>query len=133
MILEEVNLPYPRCPKCDMFVYQQSFNSRYPINSLCQEGKERKRKRLGTEEVEAGVSVALTACGRPLTEVPSFKYLGRILSVSDDDWPVVIRNLRRALNKWACLSRVLVWEGADARTLGMFYTTVFQAVLLYRS
>ena len=36
---------------------------------------------------------------RSLNSVPSFKYLGRILTYSDNDWPVVVRNLRKAHKK----------------------------------
>ena len=77
--------------------------------------------------------MALNAYGRPLTEVLSFKYLGRVLSASDDDWLEVIRNLRRARQKWAQLSRVLVQEGVDAQISGMFYIAVVQALIIYRS
>ena len=34
-------------------------------------------------------------------------------------------------HNWDQISWVLVWEGVDARTLGMFYTAVVQAVLIY--
>ena len=49
----------------------------------------------------------------------------------DNDWPVVIRNLRRSRQKWVRLPQVLGWEGADMRISGMFYTVVVQLVLLY--
>ena len=41
-----------------------------------------------------------SAYGTPLTAVLSFKYLERILSSSDDDWPVVDHNLRQEQVKW---------------------------------
>ena len=107
MILEEGNRPYPRCPKCYMFVLQRALNSRHPYAALCRRGEERKRRRLAAEEAEAGVAMALTAYDRALTSVLSFKCLRRFLLASDDDWTAVIRNLRRARQKWARLSRVL--------------------------
>ena len=36
------------------------------------------------------------AYGTPLTAVPSFKYLGRTLSSSDENWPTVEQNIWRA-------------------------------------
>ena len=39
--------------------------------------------------------MAIAAYGRSLTVVSYFKYLGRFLSESDDDWPEVIWNLQR--------------------------------------
>ena len=46
---------------------------------------------------------------------------------------MVVRNLRKAWQKWVRLMRVLSREGADARTLGQIYLAVVQLVLLYRS
>ena len=80
---------------------------------------------MATEEAEAGTAVALTSYGRPLTAVSSFKFLGQVLSESDDNWLVVIQNFWRARQKWAGQ------EGANERTLGMFYTVVVPVVLLY--
>ena len=63
--------------------------------------------------MRAGTATATTAYGILLTSAASFKYIGRVLSASDDDWPAVVRNLRGARQKWARLSRVLGREGED--------------------
>ena len=52
---------------------------------------------------------------------------------ADDDWPVVVGNLRKGRREWAQLTRVLGREGKDARTLGQIYMVVIQLVMLYRS
>ena len=44
------------------------------------------------EEEEVGVAMALTEYIRPLMALFSFKYLGRVLSSSYNDWTSVIRN-----------------------------------------
>ena len=44
--------------------------------------------------------------------VPSFKNLGRVLSATDDDWPAVIRNLKKARKVWKKISKNLSREGA---------------------
>ena len=77
--------------------------------------------------------MALTSYGSPLTEVPTLKYLGRVLYASDNDCLTVIWKFQKARQKWKHLYWVIVWEGADARTLGIFYTVVVQVVLLYGS
>ena len=56
--------------------------------------------------------------GIPLAPISSFKYLGKILTVADGNWPAVVRNLRKARRKQAQLTRVLVREGMDNQTLG---------------
>ena len=79
-----------------MYVSQWELNRRNPSNDLCRRGDEHKRFRLAAEEAEAGEVMALTTYDRPLTAVLSFKYMGRVLSSSDDNWPEAIRTLRRA-------------------------------------
>ena len=62
-----------------------------------------------------------------------FKYLGRILHDSDDDQYACNRQLNRAKQKWARISKVLTTQGVDARVKGYFYKAIVQAVLLYGS
>ena len=46
---------------------------------------ERKWRRLVEEEAREGTERALTAYGVPLAQVTSFKYLGRVLLVEDNN------------------------------------------------
>ena len=54
--------------------------------------------------------------GHPLTMILPLKYLGRVLSVSDNDWPEVVEIIWKARKKWTCIYRILGRKGADART-----------------
>ena len=74
-----------------------------------------------------------SAYGQPLENVSSFKYLGRWLTENDSDWQAVTGNLKKARKKWGRISRILVQEGADAKTSGMFHVAVVQQILLYGS
>ena len=74
---------------------------------------------------------SLTAYEVPLSQVTSFKYLGRVLASEDNLWPAVVHNLRPARYKCERLTQVLIREGADAQTLGQTYLAVVQLVLLY--
>ena len=121
VILEEGNRPYPRCPKCDMFLSHKALNGQHLAIAFCRRGEGRKRCRLVEEEVREGKERDITAYGIPLALVTSFKYLGSVLSTSDDNCPAVVHNLWRAHQKWARLSRVLSREGSDARTLGRIF------------
>ena len=85
------------------------------------------------EEVREGGNTALASYGKPLMSVSSSEYLGRVMSDLDDYWTEVVAILRKARKKWASLSRVLGWEGADSRALGNFYIAVVQVVLLFGS
>ena len=40
--------------------------------------------------------------------VEVFKYLGRLLDRSGDDWPEVLRNIRKAIQVWGRLGKLLL-------------------------
>ena len=71
------------------------------------------------------------AYGEPLENVTAFKYLGRVMTEGDDDWPEVVGNLRKAREIWGQLSRILRQEGEDLKVLGHFFKLVMQALLLF--
>ena len=52
------------------------------------------------------------------------------MTVSDEDLPEFVGNLRKERKIWARLSRILGREGANPRVSGMFFKAVVQAVLL---
>ena len=62
-----------------------------------------------------------------------FKYLGKILHRSDEDWTVVLRNIRRVRQVWGRLEKLLRREGTDPIISTNFYHTVVPAVLLFAS
>ena len=64
--------------------------------------------------------MAFELYGKQLNTVPSFKYLGIILTAGDDDFPVVAGNLRKAQKSWGRLKRILSREGEDKRVSGNF-------------
>ena len=50
--------------------------------------------------------------GEPLETVTLFKYLGRVMTEGDDDWPAVAGKLRKAWESWMWMTRILGQEGA---------------------
>ena len=58
--------------------------------------------------------------------VTSFKYLGIFLSVADDDWKALVRNLVKARMVWRIMSRILRREGAIPQATGFFFKAVIQ-------
>ena len=69
---------------------------------------------------------------RPLAMVTTLKYLGRVLTVADDNWLEVVGHLWKAQNSSAHLSNILGRYGASPRVSGIFSKAVVQAVLLFR-
>ena len=69
--------------------------------------------------------------GTQMRAVTEFKYLGRVLTNTYDDWPEVAFNIRKAQANWGRLARILGREGADPKVSHIFYTAVTQQVLLF--
>ena len=77
------------------------------------------------------MEVTFQAYGRPLVAVSEFKYLGRVLTASDDDWTAVVGNSSNSRKRWTRMLRILGREGADPQTLEFVYKAVVQATLLF--
>ena len=116
-----------------MFVTQKALNGRNLVTAVCQRVMYMKWCRLTEEEAQVGAERALTSYGVTLSQVNSFNYLGRVLAAEEDDWPAVMRNLRRTKQKWAWLTQILSREGSYARTSGHIYLAVVQSLMMYRS
>jgi len=84
------------------------------------------------EDTRQAREVVFSVNGAPLESVSTFRYLGRPLSSTDDDWPAIYRNLSRARQRWAMIQRMLTRKGASPKTSVIFYKAVAQSVLLYR-
>ena len=63
---------------------------------------------------------AFEAYGAPLENVTAFKYLGQVMTAGDYVWTEVVDKLKREINSWGQLSRILIREGADPKVSGMF-------------
>ena len=64
-------------------------------------------------------------------EVSNFKYLGRVLAASDENWPEVVDSFRKARKRWEFMSSVLGQEVEDPHNSGGFYKELVQANLLF--
>ena len=131
VILEEGNIPHPRCPQCDMLVPWRTLNRRHPATAQCTRGADCKRRKLVEEELRESTERAFEAYGDPLENMTEFKYLGRFMTAVDDDWPALVGNLRKARKSWGRLSRILSREGADPNVSGHIFKAVTQVVLLF--
>ena len=64
IILEEGNLPHPRCENCDMFVPWRDLNGRHKSTMMCKSGVERKRRRLAESEIRESTDMAFEVYGK---------------------------------------------------------------------
>ena len=90
-------------------------------------------RRLEVEEAILVTSRSFGAYGCPLKIVSPFKYLGRVLSVADDDWRTVVRNIVKAQKVWWRMLRILNRERARLRISGFFFKAVIQLVFLFNA
>ena len=68
---------------------------------MCDRGAERRLRRLQEEEVGLITAVYFEAYGRTLEKVMAFNYLGIILTALGDEWPALVKNLRKVQTCWA--------------------------------
>ena len=94
-------------------------------------GDERKQRRLAAEESRAVTSTSFSAYEIPLEMVISFKYLGRVLLVADDEWLTVVQNVVKARTVWWRMSKILSRKVARPRISGFFFKSIIQSVLLF--
>jgi hypothetical protein len=124
---------HPRCERCGMQITAYAVRRGHIGSVLCNQlRQQRHQARQMALSMEAQTTV-FRADGVALGQVSQFRYLGRILSEVDSDWPALRRNLTRARQRWAMISRLLVREGASPRVSGYFYKAVVQSVLLFGS
>ena len=87
VVLEEDNHSLPHYPKCDMFFIWRELNKNHQATSMYAWGDYRRLERLCEKEARSRTVGTFEAYGRPLETVTAFKYLGIILTASDNGWP----------------------------------------------
>ena len=61
----------------------------------------------------------------------NFKYLGRPLDQTDENWTTIRQNIKQERTVWESLGKLLIREGKYTRVEAMFYRKVAQAVLFF--
>jgi hypothetical protein len=109
-------------------------NSRRHCNSKpCRDGIARHERRIQQQQNELAKTSVLTINGTELEHVQQFKYLGRPISATSNDQVAINYNLQRAKKQWGRIANILRREGAEPKTMGNFYRSIIQSVLLYSS
>ena len=135
-IMQEGTEPLPPCDRCGMHMpVARIFKHRK--SDKCHKATERRLRRRDMEMAERCGEMDFSLEGgegeERVDNVTRFRYLGRPLDQTDDDWTDVWRNIMRTRLVWGRLGTLLRREGADPRVAEMFYRAVDQAILLYGS
>jgi exonuclease III len=125
--------PLPRCSNCGIF--QKDVGLQHKQSEACKSATmciEIRRSQKENEQMAE--STVFTVKGNPIERVSEFKYLGRMITETDDDWCAVNRNLKRAQATWARVRKLLAQEKKKSpKAAASIYKAVVQAILLYGS
>ena len=69
---------------------------RLPWHQHVAPGADRNQRRMVEEELRESAGRVFQAYGILIETVTSFKYMGRVLMTTENDWPEVVGNLRKA-------------------------------------
>ena len=122
-----------QCELCEMQVTPNSLRRGHRGSEVCVMIARELEQARSIRACQEARTAVFSAAGMALENVAEFRYLGRQKTELDSDLPALRRNLRRARQKWAQISTLLVREGATPRVSGYFYKAVVQSVLLYGS
>ena len=114
-----------------MFVLWRSLNGRHKSIEMCRSGDKKNRRQLAKAEVRDSAEMTFEVYGEQLQAVSIFRYLGRILTEGDDDWPAVAGNLEKARKVLGILQGILSRERATKRVPENFFKAVVQQVLMF--
>ena len=79
-----------------MQVPRKALNGRHLGTVQCAKRAERKQRRPAETETREKLEQAFHAYGKPMEAVLEFRYVGRLLTATDDNWPAVARNTKKA-------------------------------------
>ena len=105
----------------------------HPNTRLCAQGQRLRQSRKRALSYRRENETLFHVEGQVLDRVEHFRYLGRVISHTNSDWPAIFRQLTRARQRWAMIARVVAKLQIPAKAAGMFYKAIVQAVLLYGS
>jgi Reverse transcriptase (RNA-dependent DNA polymerase) len=133
IIMEDGVNPLPKCPKCGIF--QRDVGDRHQNTATCKQfALQLQIKCMQEQNVVLAQETTFTVFGETIENVHEFKYLGRIVTDSDEDKTTVIHNLNRAGKAWGQLHRLLSHEKKrNLKAVVSVYQAIIQAILLYGS
>ena len=130
IIIEEEG-KLPQCDKCGIF--QKNVDEKHKASEDCKKATKTQEARKAVKKQKLAKEFTFMIGDTPIENVKDFKYLGRILEESDEDWLALQGNICRARQKWGRIGKILSKEKANPRTMSAFYKAIVQSVLLYGS
>jgi hypothetical protein len=114
-----------------MFCTLSALAGKHMESALCREGARRNRRKIMNLRCIRAFRRTFQIWDQPIETVTTFRYLGRIITSRDNDWEAARRNLHKAKERWALISRILMRESATPRISALFYKATIQTILLF--
>ena len=128
--MRELLAPH-QCEVCKIFLVRRPSVVHTGTN-YCRDIAEKLEAQAREEHYQQEVTACqFTAGTMELKKVPSFLYLGRILTSNNSDVLAVRRNVQKAKGKWAMIRRILSCKPVKLTTYVRMYRAVVLSVLLY--
>jgi hypothetical protein len=133
VVIEDGPDPLPKCPKCGIF--QKNVGEVHQQSSTCKQFAMRlNAKNMQIHNEMIAENTTFTVFGETIENVHEFKYLGRIVTDTDDDKATIVHNLNKAGNAWGQINRLLSQEKKrNLKAMTSIYCAIIQAILLYGS
>ena len=132
-ILKQVQTSLLRCTNCVIHMTAARLQ-RQKNTDRCDRSANMRLRQRDMQLAQRSGYMQFSIYGRELDAlmklVTQFKYMVIPMDQSNDAWPAIIRNIRRARKVWFWLVKILQQEGADAHVSEMFNCSVVHAVLL---
>jgi hypothetical protein len=123
----------PRCPKCGI-LQKNALTEQHQQSKECMKWAMMYEKRKQyTEQQTKAAEAKFYLDGVELQRVEEFRYLGRMVTNKDNDNKAIKTNIAKARQKWGLIGRFLKREGANPKTMAVFYKAITQSVLLFGS
>ena len=114
--MQEGAEPLPRCGLCGMHM-SSGRRIKHRRTQICDNSNQIRWRRqnldIANRCAEANFIIMGEEGAESIEGVDIFKYFGRPLDRSDDDWPEVLRDIRKAWQVWGWLGKLMQREGAD--------------------
>lgn len=122
-----------KCPKCGVFIRgDMSLTSHWRTQVCSSFQKRNERVRVNTSNKWMSQH-ELNIDNVTLERVPDFKYIGRMMTDTNDDWLTILFNIKKDRKRWACISKLLRCFKISRTYASTYYKVVVLTVLLYGS
>ena len=115
--MQEGKETLPRCDLCGMHMPAGRLTKHHRTRR-CDKNRQmwwrRREAAIARRCTEASFILTVEEEAEYIEGVDTFKYLGRMLDWSDNNWTAVFRNVRKVRQVWKCLGKLLWREGADS-------------------